>query len=69
MKREIFALIILILFLLLFDFAFVCLVTWAICFLAGLAGLTIAFSWKLVLAIWIIVSLLTSIKTVSIRKG
>ena len=50
------------------SFGFACLVTWAICFIAGLFGITLVFSWKLVLAIWIILSLISSAKTVRIQK-
>ena len=35
-------------------FGWACLVTWALCFVLGLFGITLAFSWKLVVAVWII---------------
>ena len=43
-----------------FDFIGACILTWAICFICSLFGITLAFSWKLVIAIWIIASLLTT---------
>ena len=43
------------------SFATACLVTWAVCFIAGLFGVTIIFSWKLVMAVWIIIGVLSSI--------
>lgn len=49
-----------ILIVLFFDFIGACILTWAICFICGLFGITLAFSWKLVIAIWIIASLLTT---------
>lgn len=49
-----------ILIILFFDFIGACILTWAICFICGLFGITLAFSWKLVIAIWIIASLLTT---------
>ena len=35
-------------------FGWACLVTWALCFVLSLFGITLAFSWKLVVAVWII---------------
>ena len=49
-----------ILIALFFNFIGACILTWAICFVAGLFGVTLAFSWKLVIAIWIIASVLTT---------
>lgn len=43
------------------SFGTACLVTWAVCFIAGLFGVTIIFSWKLVVAVWIIIGVLSSI--------
>ena len=60
--------IILLLLCLIFSFGFACLLTWAVCFIAGLFGVTLVFSWKLVLAIWIIASVFSSVKTVRIQK-
>ena len=60
--------IVLLFLCLLFSFGFAYLLTWAICFIASLLGVTLAFSWKLVLAIWIIASLFSSVKTVRIQK-
>lgn len=51
------------------SFGFACLLTWAVCFVVGLFGVSIAFSWKLVIAIWIIASLFSSTKTVITKKG
>ena len=48
-------------------FGWACLLTWAVCFIAGLLGFSLAFSWKLVLAIWIISSLFST--TINIKKG
>jgi len=50
------------------SFGFACLFTWAICFVAGLLGVTLVFSWKLALAIWIISSVFSSIKTIRVVK-
>lgn len=50
------------------SFGFACLVTWAVCFITGLFGITLIFSWKLVLAIWIILSIISSAKTVKIQN-
>ena len=50
------------------SFGFACLLTWAICFVVGLFGVTLVFSWKLVFAIWIISSVLTSVKTVRVKS-
>lgn len=58
--------IMLILFLLLLNFGWACLLTWAICFVVGLFGVTLAFSWKLVFAIWIICSIFST--TIRVRK-
>lgn len=44
----------------LFNFIGACILTWAICFICGLFGIALTFSWKLVIAIWIISSLLTT---------
>ena len=60
--------IVLLLLCLLLSFGFACLLTWAICFIASLLGVTLAFSWKLVLAIWIIASLFSSAKTVRVQN-
>lgn len=49
------------------SFGFACLLTWAVCFVAGLLGVTLVFSWKLVLAIWIITSVFSSVKTVRVK--
>lgn len=68
MATAIVMVIILLFLCLLFSFGFACLLTWAICFIASLLGITLAFSWKLVLAIWIIASLFSSVKTVRIQK-
>lgn len=51
------------------SFGFACLLTWAVCFILGLFGVSIVFSWKLVIAIWIIASLFSSTKTVITKKG
>ena len=59
--------IVLLLICLAVSFGFACLLTWAICFVAGLLGVTLAFSWKLVLAIWIIASVFGSVKTVRVK--
>ena len=50
------------------SFGFACLLTWAACFVAGLFGVTLVFSWKLVLAIWIIASVFSSVKTVRVKE-
>ena len=52
--------IILLLLALILNFGFACLLTWAITVLCSLFGITLAFSWKLVLAIWIISSIFTT---------
>lgn len=44
----------------LFNFIGACVLTWAICFICGLFGIALTFSWKLVIAVWIISSLLTT---------
>ena len=49
-----------ILIMLFFDFIGAYILTWAICFICGLFGIALAFSWKLVIAIWIIASVLTT---------
>lgn len=41
-------------------FGWACLLTWAICFVVGLFGISITFSWKLVIAIWLISSIFTT---------
>ena len=62
--------IILLLIALSLSFGFACLVTWAVCFIAGLLGVTsLAFSWKLVIAIWIILSVISSTKTINVKAG
>ena len=61
--------VILLLIALMLSFGFAYLLTWAICFVLGLFGISIAFSWKLVIAIWIIASLFSSTKTVITKKG
>lgn len=44
------------------SFVTACLVTWAVCFIAGLFGVTtLVFSWKLAMAVWIILGVLISI--------
>jgi hypothetical protein len=58
------AVILLFILLLTMAFGWACLVTWAICFVAGLLGFSLAFSWKLVLAIWIISSIFSTRITV-----
>ena len=58
-----------ILIALVISFGFACLVTWAVCFIAGLFGITLVFSWKLVFAIWIICSVISSTKTVNVRNS
>jgi len=55
------AVIFTILIILALSFGWACLLTWAICFVLSLLGVTLAFSWKLVLAIWIITSLFSSV--------
>lgn len=69
MTTAIVMLIIILLFCITFSFGFACLVTWAVCFIAGLLGVTLAFSWKLVIAIWIILSVISSAKTVNVKAG
>lgn len=69
MTTAIIMFIILVLLCIAFSFGFACLLTWAVCFIAGLFGVTLAFSWKLVLAIWIIASLISSAKTVNVKVG
>lgn len=49
-----------ILLALIISFIWACIVTWAICFVAGLLGFTLVFSWKLVVAIWIISSIFST---------
>lgn len=49
-------------FALIFSVIWACALTWAFCFIVGLFGVTIGFSWKLALAIWIISGLFASIK-------
>ena len=52
------------------SFGTACLVTWAICFIAGLFGVTaIVFSWKLVMAVWIILGVLMRIFTIHTNSG
>ena len=58
---------IVLLIVLILSFGWACLLTWAICFILGLFGVAITFSWKLVLAIWIISSLFSSFKIT--KKG
>lgn len=60
--------IVLFLIALALSFGFAYLLTWAFCFIIGLFGVTIAFSWKLVIAIWIISSLFSSTKVIT-KKG
>ena len=62
-------LIVLLLVCFLVSFGVAIVLTWAICFIASLLGLTLAFSWKLVLAIWIIAGVLSSAKTIYVKKG
>lgn len=69
MTSAIVMLITLIFLTLIFSFGFACLLTWAICFIASLFGITLVFSWKLVIAIWIIASVFSSTKTVITKKG
>ena len=57
----------LILICLVLNFGWACLLTWAICFITSLFGVTLIFSWKLVFAIWIISSIFST--TVNIKKG
>ena len=57
------------LFVLVISFGVACLATWAFCFIAGLFGVVISFSWKLVLAIWIILGIFNSITTIKVQKG
>ena len=52
-----------------FSFGFACLLTWAVCFVASLFGVTLVFSWKLVFAIWIICSVISSAKTINVRNN
>jgi len=52
--------IILLLLALALNFGFACILTWAITVICSLFGVTLVFSWKLVLAIWIISSLFTT---------
>ena len=52
--------IVFILFMLALAFGWACLLTWAICFVCSLFGITLAFSWKLVFAIWIISSIFST---------
>ena len=54
-----------IIFILAISFGVACLATWAICFIAGLFGMTLVFSWKLALAIWIVMSLLNTKITIN----
>ena len=52
------------------SFVTACLVTWAVCFIAGLFGVTtLVFSWKLVMAIWIIIGVFTRIFTIHTKSG
>ena len=55
--------IIIIAFLLVILLSFIeaCIFTWAICFILSLFGIILAFSWKLVIAIWIILAILNGI--------
>ena len=57
--------IVLLLIALAFNFGFACILTWAITVICSLFGVTLIFSWKLVLAIWIISSLFTTRITVN----
>lgn len=54
---------------LLISFCAAMILTWAICFVASLFGIALAFSWKLVIAIWIIAGVFTSAKTIYVKKG
>lgn len=58
------AMILGLLFVLILSFGWACVITWAICFVAELLGFTLAFSWKLVIAIWIISSIFSTRITV-----
>ena len=69
MSMAIIMFIVLILICLALSFGFACLFTWAFCFIAGLFGVVISFSWKLVLAIWIILGIFNSITTIKVQKG
>lgn len=52
------------------SFAMACLATWAVCFIAGLFGVTtIVFSWKLAMAVWIILGVLISIFKSCVSSG
>lgn len=64
------ALFILFIFLLILaiSFGWACLVTWALCFILSLFEVVLAFSWKLVIAIWIITAVLSSLFKVQINK-
>lgn len=55
--------IVILAFLLIFLFSFIeaYILTWAVCFILGLFGIALAFSWKLVIAIWIILTILNGI--------
>lgn len=57
--------IILLLLALTLSFGFACILTWAITVICSLLGVTLVFSWKLVLAIWIISSIFTTRITVN----
>ena len=59
----------LLLFVLAVSFGIACLATWAFCFIAGVFGVVVSFSWKLVLAIWIIINIFNSITTIKVQKG
>lgn len=43
------------------EFGWACLVTWALCFVFGLLGATLTFSWPLVFAVWIISCAISSV--------
>jgi hypothetical protein len=60
MRETIASIIAILLIAILFSFIGACVLTWAVCFICSLFGITLAFSWKLVIAIWIIASVLTT---------
>lgn len=49
------------LFVFLLSFIEAYIFTWAVCFVLSLFGIALAFSWKLVIAIWIILTILNGI--------
>lgn len=55
------AIILVLLLVLILSFIEAYIFTWAICFILGLCGIALAFSWKLVIVIWVILAILNGI--------